>query len=98
MITYLQSEVRVMESEQNDLFEWYLAFLRKNAQDRAASSHFTPLSLIAADNELLQQIIEDGARKSTNGKIPAPLAQDQSKLTQTADSITAGYIQNRLFY
>ncbi len=52
-----------MNKARNELLNWYLAFLRKNAQLRVETKRLTPMGLVKADHELLKQQIEEEALK-----------------------------------
>ncbi len=66
-----------MSNDKNELLEWYLASLRKNAQSKAAAAHFTPMGLIEADKELLKSLIEkdSSTEQTTNSSSKAGLAR-----------------------
>lgn len=53
-----------MTTPRDDLFDWYLAYLRKNAQKTGiGNTSVTPMGLIHADRDLLKQIMEEEAEK-----------------------------------
>lgn len=53
----------ILCDRKDELFEWYLAYLRKNAQRQSMSSAMTPMALIHADQELLKQLISEEAQQ-----------------------------------
>ena len=57
-----------MNKARDELLNWYLAFLRKNAQLRVETKRLTPMGLVKADHELLKQEIEEEALKQNSSK------------------------------
>jgi hypothetical protein len=66
-----------MKARPDDLLNWYLAHLRKNALSRKTFQDLTPMALVDSDKEMLRRIVEEsahnvvavpsfGARLSTN--------------------------------
>lgn len=51
-----------MAQRKDDLLDWYLAYLRKNALNRKPSQDLTPMTLVDSDKEMLQQIVEESAQ------------------------------------
>jgi PAS domain S-box-containing protein len=62
-----------MSSPTNELQDWYLAYLRKNAQSAPGARDLTPMALVKADSELLKQHIEEnsGAEAGANKEASA---------------------------
>lgn len=70
----------------NQLASWYLAFLRKDLQDKQSAQLLTPMSLVEADRELLKQHIENSARvlKQEAGSHLQNTLSEKKKLKQVS--------------
>jgi hypothetical protein len=51
-----------MPERRDDLLNWYLAQLRKNALTRKKFQDLTPMALVESDKEMLKQIVEESAQ------------------------------------
>lgn len=51
-----------MARRRDDLHDWYLAYLRKNALSRKKYQDLTPMALVDSDKEMLKQIVYESAQ------------------------------------
>jgi hypothetical protein len=78
-----------MDQRRDDLLDWYLAHLRKNALSRQKFQDLTPMALVDSDKEMLKQLVEQSAveRVSEPHRIPQTI-DDNYWMIQLAITIT----------
>jgi hypothetical protein len=89
-----------MPERRDDLLNWYLAQLRKNALTRKKFQDLTPMALVESDKEMLKQIVEDSVQSYVpNSAISTSVLDDNYWLVQLALTvIVTGMLLIALIY